>query len=71
MSVMSQCNSVIIDLGINVPGNSILVVDELSDVDNCYIYQLMSNVKITVTNRFDSHLQIYTSNQNNDVGLAK
>ena len=30
----------------------------------------MSNVQLPSSNRFDSHMQIYINNQNNDVSLA-
>ena len=71
MSVMSQCYSVIIDRGISAPGCGKVVADGLNDVDKRYIYQLMSNVQLPVSNRFDSQMQIHTGNQNNDVGLDK
>ena len=56
MSVISQCYSIIIDQGISVPGNGKEVVDGLNAVDKIYIYQLMSTVKITGSNRVDSHM---------------
>ena len=36
-----------------------------------YLYKLMSNVKLPVTNVFDSHIRMHYSTQNNDVSLAK
>ena len=71
MSVMSQCYWVIIYLGISAPGNDKEVVDVLNDVDKRYIYQLMSNVQLPGSNRFDSQMQIQTGNQKYDVSLAK
>ena len=70
---MSQCYSVIIDWGIRAPNNGKEVVDGHNVVDKTYvnIYQLMSNVKIPGSNRFDSQIQIHIGNQNNDVSLAK
>ena len=35
------------------------------------IYQLISTVQLPGSNRFDSHMQIHTSNQKNDVNLAR
>ena len=54
MSVMSQCYSIIIDLGISAPGHDKEVVDGINTVDKRYIYQLMSTVQLPVSNRFDS-----------------
>ena len=71
MSVMSQCHSVIIDWGIIAPGHVKEVVDGLNVVDNSYIYKLMSNFKLTGSNRFDSQIQMRTGNQNDDISLAK
>ena len=71
MSVMSQCYSVIIYLGISAPGHGKEVVYGLNDVDKCYIYQLMSNVQLPGSNRLDSQMKMHTGNQNNDVSLAK
>ena len=69
MSVMSQCYSVIIDRGISASGHGKEVVDGINYVDKGYIYQLMSNVQLTGSNRFDSQMQIHTRNQNNDASL--
>ena len=60
MSVMSQCYSITIDRGIRAPGHGKEVVDRLNDVDKYYIYQLMSTVKLTVSNIFDSQIQMHT-----------
>ena len=68
---MSQCYSVIIDQCISAPGNYIEVVDGLNAVDKRYIYQLMTNYKLTGSKRFDYQMQIHTSNKKNDVSLAK
>ena len=38
MSVISQCYSIIIDIGISAPGNCKEVVDGLNSVDKRYIY---------------------------------
>ena len=46
MSVMYQCYSIIIDRGISAPGYGKEVVYGLNSVDNHYIYQLMSTVKL-------------------------
>ena len=71
MSVMSQCYSVIIYQDISAHGHGKDVLDGLNAVDKRYIYQLISNVKLPGTNRFDSQMQMHTGNQNNDVILAK
>ena len=36
-----------------------------------YIYQLISNVQLTVSKTFDSHIQMNYCTQNNDDSLAK
>ena len=56
MSVMSQCYSVIIYQDISSPGHGKEVVDGLNSVDNSFIYQLMSNVQLPGSNRFDSQI---------------
>ena len=71
MPVISECYSVIIDRGISAPGHVKEVVDGINDIDKSYIYQLMSTIKLTVSNIFDYHMQMNTGNQNNDVSLAK
>ena len=71
MSIMSQCYSIMIDQGISAPWHGKEVVHELNDNDKHYIYQLMYNVQLPVSNRFDSQMQIHNINQNNDVSLAK
>ena len=71
MSVMSQYYSVIIYRGISAPGHGKEVLYGLNAVDKLYIYQLMSNIRLPVTNIFNSQIQIHTVNQNNDVSLAK
>ena len=71
MSVMSQCYSNIIDQGISAPGYGKDVLDGLNAVDKIYIYQLVSTVKLPVSNRFDSQMQMHTGNQKDDVSLAK
>ena len=68
---MSQCYSIIIDRGISAPGYGKEVVDGINAVDKRYIYQLMSTVQINGSNRFYSHMQIHTGNQNYDTSLAK
>ena len=62
MSVMSQCYLVITYRGISTPGHGKEVVYGLNDVDNCYIYQLMSNFQLPRSNIFDSQMQIHTGN---------
>ena len=47
------------------------MVDVPNAVDNRYRYQLMSNVQIPGSNRYDPQMQTHAGNQNNDVSLAK
>ena len=54
MSVMSQCYYIIIYRGISAPGHGKEVVDGLNAVVKQYRYQLMSNVQLPGSNRFDS-----------------
>ena len=68
---MSQCYSIIIDRGISAPGHGKEVVDGINAVDKRYIYQLMPNVQLTGSNRFDFQMQMQTDNQNNNISLAK
>ena len=56
---------------ISTPGNGKEVVDRLNAVENCFEYQLMSNIQLPRSNIFDSQTQMHTGNQNNDVSLAK
>ena len=71
MSVMSQCYSIIIYQGISTAGYGKEVVDVLNDFDKRYIYQLMSSVQLPGSNIFYSQIQMHTSNQKDDVSLAK
>ena len=63
MSVMSQCNSIIIYRGISAPRHDKYVVDGLNTVDKIYIYKLMCNVQLPGSDRFDSQTQMHTSNK--------
>ena len=56
---MSQCYSVIIDRGIISPGHVKDVVNGINAIDKRYIYQLMSNVQLTGSKIFDSHIIIH------------
>ena len=71
MSVMSQCYSVMIVPGIDAPGHGKEVVDGLNDIDKRYMYQLVSNVQLTVSRTFDSHILMHSCTPKNDVSLAK
>ena len=71
MSVMSQCYSVIIDIGISASGHGKEVVDGLNAIDKRYIYQLMSNVQLPGPTLYDSHIPMHSYTQKNDVSLAK
>ena len=54
MSVISQCYSIIFYWGISAPGNGKGVIDGINDIDNRYIYKLMSTVHLPGSNIFDS-----------------
>ena len=69
MSGMPQCYSVIIYWGISAPGNRKEVVDGRNSFDKRYIYQCMSNVQLPGSNKFDSQMQMHTSNQTDYVSL--
>ena len=71
MSVMSHFYSIIIYRGVSAPGHCKEVVDVLNDFDKCYIYQLMPTVHLTVSNRFNSQMQMHTGTQIDNVNLAK
>ena len=58
MSVMSQCYSVIIDCGISAPGNGKEVVNGPNAIYKRYIYQLISNVQLPGSKKFDSQIII-------------
>ena len=53
MSVLSQSNSIIIDLCISEPGHGKEMVYGLNTIDKRYMYQLMSNVQLTGSRTFD------------------
>ena len=59
LSVMSQCYSIIIDLGISAPGHGKEVVDGLNAVNKRYIYQLMSKVQLPGSVIFDSQIKMH------------
>ena len=68
---MSQTYSIIIDRVISAPGHVKEVVYGLNDVDNRYIYQLMSKVQLPGSIIFDSQIEIHTGTENKDVSLAQ
>ena len=47
------------------------MVDGLNAVDKRYIYQLMSNVQLPGSIRFDSQIKIHTGTEKKDVSLAR
>ena len=71
MSVMYQCYSIIIYIGIGAPVHGREVVDGLNAVDKIYIYKLMSTAKTPVSNRFDSQMQMHNGNQKDYVTLTQ
>ena len=68
---MSQCYYIIIDQDIIATGHDKEVVDGLNAVDKRYIYQLMSNVQLPGSVRFDSQIKMHTVTKKEDVILAK
>ena len=71
MSVMSQCYSIIIYLGISAPGHGKEVLDGINSVGKRYMYQLMSTIKLPGSNIFDSQIQMHTGTQKYDASLDK
>ena len=71
MSVMSQDYSIIIDCGISAPGHGKEVFDGINAVGKRYIYQLMSEVHLPGSIRFDSQIKIHTVTEKKDVSLAR
>ena len=69
MSVISQCYSVIIYQGISTPRHGKEVAYGINFIDKHYIYQLMSNVQLPGSKRFDSHMHMHTSTPKSDVCL--
>ena len=55
----------------SAPGHGKEAIDGINDIDKRYIYQLMSNFKLSGSKLFDSQMQMQTSTQNNDISLAK
>ena len=71
MSVLSQFQSIIIDQGISITGHEKEVVDGINYIEKLFIYQLISNVQLTGSRTFDSHILMHSCTQKNDVNLAK
>ena len=71
MSVFSQCHSIIIDQGISAPEHGKEVVGSLNAIDKLYIYQCMSNVQLTRSRSFYSHILMHSCTPKNDASLAK
>ena len=60
MSVMLQCYSIIIDRVISAPGHGKEVVGGLNAIDKRYIYQLLSNVQLPGSEKFDSQIIMHS-----------
>ena len=56
---MYKFYSVIIYRGISSPGHEKEVVNGINAIDKCYIYQLMSNVQLAGSKKFDSQIIMY------------
>ena len=46
-------------------------MDSMILISAIYIYQLVSSVQLSVSKIFDSHMQMHTGNQKDDVSSAK
>ena len=71
MSLMSQCNYIIIYRGISAPEHGKEVVDGLNAIDKRYIYQFMFTVELHGSAIFYSQIKIHTGTEKEDVSLAK
>ena len=73
VSVLSQCHSIIIYLGICAPVHGKEVVGGLNSIYKryIYIYQLMSNVQLPGSKTFDSQILMYSCTPKHDFILAK
>ena len=68
---MLQYYSVIIYRSISAHGHSKELVGGLNTIGKRYIYQSVSNVQLTGSNKSDSRILMHSYTQNNDVSLAK
>ena len=71
MSVLSQSHSIIIDRSISSPGHGKKVVGGINAMDKRYMYQLISNVQLSVSRTFDSKIIMHYCTPKNDVSMAK
>ena len=62
---MSKCYSVIIDHSISATGNGKDVVDGINAIDKRYMYQLISNVQLPGSIKFNSQIIMHSSTQKN------
>ena len=63
--------SIIIYRGIHSPEHGKEVTDGINVIDNRYMYQLMSNVKLSGLETFDSQILMYSFTHRNDVSMDK
>ena len=63
MSVLSQRHSIIFDRGISAPGHGKYLVDGINVIDNLYIYQLMSTVKLPGSKIFEKQIIMHSCTQ--------
>ena len=71
MSVLSQFHSIIFYWGISAHGYGKEVVDGLNAIEKRCIYQLMSNVQLTGSRTFDSHILMHSCTPKKDLILDK
>ena len=71
VSVLYQSRSIITDRGISAPVNGKEVIYGLNEIDNLYMYQLISNVQIIGSRTFYSQIIMHSCTPKNDVILDK
>ena len=71
MSVLSQFPPIVIDRSISAPDYVKDVVDGNNSIDKRCIYQLMSNVRLSGLNLFDSQILMNSCTQKHSVNLDK
>ena len=60
MPVLSQHQSIIFDWSISAPGNGKEVVGSINEIDKCYMYQLMTNVQLLGSKRFEKQILMHS-----------
>ena len=71
LSMLAHTYNIIIDSGVGASGHGIKVVDGLNANDRQFLSMLMKTVQLPDAADYDSHMEIYTSTANTDIGLAR